>query len=153
MSRYLINLFNSPRKRMFCSRVFTDICPTISELDWLKSAWMNGRMSRPYLWLNGKRATNHRRSIMAEISANVTDFLSKFPVGFARPNRYLVEMSLPPGIAEQGSWLNSESTAGTIEGHNISMNRTGASSNRLSYLHNAGEDLDDLSALAALCSI
>ena len=105
-------------------------------------------MSHPYHWLNGKRATNHRRRIMADISANVTNFLSKFPVGFARPNRYLVEMSLPPGIAEQGSYLNTESTVGAIEGHNMAMNRTGTSSNRLSYLHNAGKDLDDLSALS-----
>lgn len=45
---------------------------------------------------------------MAE--ANITDFLNKFPVGFARPNRYLVEMSLPSGIGTQGSWLNEEST-------------------------------------------
>lgn len=90
---------------------------------------------------------------MADISANVTDFLNKFPVGFARPNRYMVEMSLPPGIAEQGSYLNTESTVGSIEGHNISMNRRGTSSNRLPYLHHAGEDLDDLSAFAALRSI
>ena len=90
---------------------------------------------------------------MADTSANITDFLNKFPVGFARPNRYMVEMSLPPGIAEQGSYLNTESTVGVIEGHNMSMNRERAGSNRLPYLHHAGEDLDDLSALAALCSI
>lgn len=74
---------------------------------------------------------------MAEISATVTDFLSKFPVGFARPNRYLVEMQLPPGVNAQGSWLNTESTTGTIEGHNMSMNRKRASSNCLSYLYHA----------------
>ncbi len=60
---------------------------------------------------------------MAE--ANVTDFLNKFPVGFARPNRYLVEMSLPTGIGEHGSWLNEESTSGTIAGHNNEMNGQG----------------------------
>lgn len=85
---------------------------------------------------------------MAE--ANVTDFLNKFPVGFARPNRYLVEMSLPPGIGEQGSWLNSESTSGTISAHNQGMNRTRSSSNRLSHLSDAGSNLDDLPSLAAL---
>lgn len=90
---------------------------------------------------------------MAEISANVTDFLAKFPVGFARPNRYLVEMSLPPGIAAQGSWLNKESTAGVIEGHNKTMNRTRTGTNRLSYLHHAGSNFDDLPSLATLRSI
>ncbi len=90
---------------------------------------------------------------MAEISANVTDFLGKFPVGFARPNRYLVEMQLPPGIGEQGSYLNTESSSGSIDGKNAMMNRTGASSNRLPHLYHAGEDADDLPSLAALRSI
>lgn len=75
---------------------------------------------------------------MAEISANVTDFLSKFPIGFARPNRYLVEMSLPSGIGVQADYLNTESSAGNIQGHNQEMNRTGSGSDRLSYLYNAG---------------
>jgi len=90
---------------------------------------------------------------MAEISANVTDFLAKFPVGFARPNRYLVEMSLPSGIAAQGSWLNAESTAGNIQGHNKTMNRARTGSNRLSCLHSAGSNFDDLPSLSALRSI
>jgi hypothetical protein len=90
---------------------------------------------------------------MAEISATVTDFLGKFPVGFARPNRYMVEMKLPPGIGKQGSYLNTESSAGNIEGHNMSMNRTRTGSSRLSYLHDAGENTDDLPSLAALRSI
>lgn len=90
---------------------------------------------------------------MAEISANVTDFLAKFPVGFARPNRYMVEMSLPTGIAEQGSWLNKESTAGVIEGHNKRMNRARTGTDRLSYLHSAGSNFNDLSAFTALCPI
>lgn len=62
---------------------------------------------------------------MADISANVTDFLSKFPVGFARPNRYMVEMSLPPGIGDAGSWLNQESVSGAISANNILMNGNG----------------------------
>ena len=49
----------------------------------------------------------------------VTEFLSKFPLGFARPNRYMIEMSLPPGIGNQGSWLNNESTSGPIQVHNM----------------------------------
>lgn len=90
---------------------------------------------------------------MATISATVTDFLGKFPVGFARPNRYLIEMALPPGIAEQGSYLNNESSAGTIEGHNMSMNRTRTGSNRLPYLYDAGKNIANLSSLSALCSV
>lgn len=42
---------------------------------------------------------------MADISGNVTDFMSKFPVGFARSNRYMVEMSLPPGIGERRGFV------------------------------------------------
>lgn len=90
---------------------------------------------------------------MADISANVTDFLNKFPVGFARPNRYMVEMSLPPGIGEQGSWLNNESTAGSINQHNINMNRTRASANSLSHLYHASKNPSDLPALPTLRSI
>lgn len=90
---------------------------------------------------------------MAEISANITNFLNKFPIGFARPNRYVVEMSLPSGINEQGSWLNSESTAGAIEGNNMEMNRTRASSDSLSYLHDAGKNSSNLSTFPTLCSI
>ena len=90
---------------------------------------------------------------MAAISANVTDFLNKFPSGFARPNRYMVEMSLPPGIGEQGSWLNNESTAGNIRENNMRMNRTRASANILSYLSDASKNTPNLSALTTLCSV
>lgn len=62
---------------------------------------------------------------MAEPSS-IDQFLNRFPGGFARPNRYLVELMMPPGIGDQGSWVNSESTSGTIETLGIAMNNQGA---------------------------
>lgn len=62
---------------------------------------------------------------MAEPSS-ITEFLNKFPGGFARPNRYLVELMMPPGLGSSGSWSNSESRSGTIESLGQSLNREGA---------------------------
>jgi hypothetical protein len=62
---------------------------------------------------------------MPDISGSVFDFLSNFPQGFARSNRYMVEMQLPPGIEESGSWLNTESTSGNINGFQNSLNGKG----------------------------
>lgn len=63
---------------------------------------------------------------MSEFSS-VSHFLNRFPGGFARPNRYLVEFQLPDGIpAKEGSWVNSESQSGTIETKGFDLNRKGA---------------------------
>ena len=83
----------------------------------------------------------------------VTEFLSRFPLGFARPNRYMIEMSLPPGIGEQGSWLNDESTSGPIQAHNMRMNRTRTGSNRMSHLHDASQNTTDLSTFTTLRAV
>ena len=89
----------------------------------------------------------------SKINTNITNFLNKFPIGFARPNRYMVEMSLPEGISEQGSWINSESTTSNIGKNNKMMNRTRTSSNCLPYLYYAGANFNDISAFTALCPI
>ena len=62
---------------------------------------------------------------MAVIGADFTTFMSKFPVGFARSNRYMIELQLPPGIGDSGSWMNNESTTGEIAQHNQNMNGQG----------------------------
>ena len=56
----------------------------------------------------------------------------------------MIEMALPPGIGEQGSWLNNESTSGPIQAHNMQMNRTGTSSNHMSYLYDAAAQSNDV---------
>lgn len=62
---------------------------------------------------------------MAEPSS-ITEFLNRFPGGFARPNRYLVELQVPPGVADGGSWINSESSTGAIQGLGRGLNNQGA---------------------------
>lgn len=42
--------------------------------------------------------------------ASVSSFLGLFPTGFARPNRFEVEMQLPRGVGESGTWINENST-------------------------------------------
>jgi len=62
---------------------------------------------------------------MADIDSSVTGFLKNFSTGLSRANRYLIEMQLPPGIPESGSWLNRESTSGQIKSLNMSLNGKG----------------------------
>lgn len=57
---------------------------------------------------------------------SVSDFLSKFERGFAKPNMYRVEMNLPRGVNgfQPGQiGINADSMAGTIMGLNNTMNR------------------------------
>lgn len=58
--------------------------------------------------------------------ANTTDFLSKIHGGFARPNRYLIEFQMPPGIGAGGTWMNQQSAAGNIERFGNLFNSDGA---------------------------
>jgi hypothetical protein len=84
---------------------------------------------------------------MAE-KTNVTDFLNLFPQGFARPNRYLVELMLPPGVADSGSWMNSESQVGTITGKGLTLNSRWGCSSSLPQLYYACKNSNGLSARA-----
>lgn len=58
--------------------------------------------------------------------ANVRDFLSKFPGGFARQNRYIVEFQMPSGVPTAGSWMNRQATVGAIQAIGNQLNRDGA---------------------------
>jgi len=57
---------------------------------------------------------------------NISNFLSKFTKGFASPSRFLIELQMPPGINDSGSWLNSESTAGNLTNLGMQLNVDGA---------------------------
>jgi hypothetical protein len=57
---------------------------------------------------------------------NVSEYLSHFPLGFARSNRYVVTFMMPPGINETGSWMNNESSTGRIGPLGNNLNRDGA---------------------------
>lgn len=35
---------------------------------------------------------------MGEVNCTVSEFLAKYPRDFARPNRYVVELQMPPGV-------------------------------------------------------
>lgn len=58
------------------------------------------------------------------MSADITNFLSKFS-GFARPNRFLLEFSLPKGITATGTWLNTESTVAGMITNSALLNGNG----------------------------
>lgn len=58
--------------------------------------------------------------------ANVTDFLDKFPGGFARPNRYMVEIQMPAGVGNTGSWMNRQALVGAITSHGMLLNNQGS---------------------------
>lgn len=57
---------------------------------------------------------------------NVSEYLSAFPLGLARSNRYMVSFLMPPGIPSSGGYMNTESQAGTIEANGRRLNTNGA---------------------------
>jgi hypothetical protein len=57
---------------------------------------------------------------------SVSEFLSKFPLGFARPNRYKIEFQMPPGIPDWGGYMNEESQLGRITALGLTLNQKGA---------------------------
>lgn len=53
-------------------------------------------------------------------------FLSHFGKGFARPNRFRVELQMPPGVPSSGGYMNKESQVGRLPALGMQLNARGA---------------------------
>lgn len=56
---------------------------------------------------------------------SITNFLSAFPEGWARPNRYKIRFQLPKGINDFGNWMNTHASAGNIGQYQWTYNNNG----------------------------
>lgn len=60
------------------------------------------------------------------VDCTISGFLARYPHDFARPNRYIVELSMPPGIPDSGGFMNSESSVGALNSLGLVLNSQGA---------------------------